>query len=174
MSTRGLMGIRKKGETKAQYNHFDSYISGLGKDIIDTINSIDKDKRLEVLNNTFDNIILLNEDDKISDEVKQYCITNGVTDTSVSNGSLDDMYCLLRKTQGDLDLYINGFKYMLNGNNFINDTLFCEYAYIINLDTNTLDITFGWHDRITKSYDLMNLNYEEIEKEINDIESEEE
>lgn len=167
MSTRGLMGIKKKGELKAQYNHFDSYISGLGKDIIEEINKIKKNDRIEVLNKTFDNIILLNENNNIDDEIKEYCIRNNVADTGVSSKSLDDLYCLLRKTQGNLGLYISGFKYMLNGNDFINDTLFCEYAYIINLDTKTLDIT---HCGETKSYDLLNLNYKQILKEIDEEE----
>ena len=147
MSTRGLMGIRKKGETKAQYNHYDSYISGLGKNIIETINNIPKKDRLKKLNDTFDNIVLVKE--------------------------TDENYKALHAYQGNLQAYLNGLNIMIDNYNFIFDTLFCEYAYIINLDTNALDITFGWRDRITKSYDLMNLNYEEIEKEINDIESEE-
>ena len=37
MSTRGYMGIQKKGEMKGQYNHFDSYLEGLGKEIIETM-----------------------------------------------------------------------------------------------------------------------------------------
>ena len=44
MSTRGYMGIQKKGELKGQYNHFDSYIEGLGKDIIKTLNRITRDE----------------------------------------------------------------------------------------------------------------------------------
>ena len=165
MSTRGLMGIKKKGELKAQYNHFDSYISGLGKDIINEINKIKKDDRLEVLSKTFDNIILLNENDCIDDEIKEYCLTKGAADLNVSSKSLDNLYCLLRNTQGNLGLYISGFKYMLNGNDFINDTLFCEYAYVINLDTKTLDITYYGG---TKSYDLLNLDYKQILKEIDE------
>ena len=58
-------------------------------------------------------------------------------------------------------MYLNGLKYMLNGNDFLNDEIFCEYAYIINLDTNTLDIcTCGNHLQL--SVDLLNLNYNDI------------
>ena len=46
MSTRGYMGIKKKGQLKGQYNHFDSYISGLGKDIIEALNNIPKNERI--------------------------------------------------------------------------------------------------------------------------------
>ena len=151
MSTRGLMGIKKKGELKAQYNHFDSYIEGLGQDIITTIGNIPKEERIEILNNVFDNIVL-------------------VEDT-------EENYRDLHEYQGNLQAYIDGFNAMINNASFINDTLFCEYAYVINLDNNTLDITFGWKNRQTISYNLLDLDYnkyEEIKQEINEIESEEE
>ena len=38
MSTRGYYGIKKKGELKGSYNHWDSYPSGLGKDLVDELN----------------------------------------------------------------------------------------------------------------------------------------
>lgn len=173
MSTRGLMGIKKKGELKAQYNHFDSYISGLGKYIIETINDIPKEERIKKLSDAFDNIVLVNENDTPTKEMIEYCKLYNTTNLNVSGQNEKDMYCLLRETQGELSLYLNGFKYMIDNASFINDTLFCEYAYVINLDTNKLDITFGWKNRITKEYDLLNLDYEEIEKEINEIESRE-
>jgi hypothetical protein len=33
---------------------------------------------------------------------------------------------------------------MTDSNNFIRDSLFCEYAYIINLDTNCLEFWVGF------------------------------
>lgn len=146
MSTRGLMGIKKKGELKAQYNHFDSYISGLGKSIIETINEIPKNDRIEVLNKTFDNIFLVEDN--------------------------EENYRDLREYQGNLKAYILGFNYMIDNRDFINDTLFCEYAYVINLDTNKLEITYGWHNRITKEFDLLDLDYKKIEKECEEVEDE--
>lgn len=161
MSTRGYMGIKKKGQLKGQYNHFDSYISGLGKDIIETLNNIPKSERINKLNEVYDNITLVNESDTPTQELIDYAIENRLYDGSVSNRSTKDMYCLFRNCQGRLDMYLNGLKYMLNGNDFLNNELFCEYAYIINLDTNTLDIcTCGNHLQL--SVDLLNLNYNDI------------
>jgi len=173
MSTRGLMGIKKNGVLKAQYNHFDSYISGLGKEIINTLNEIKKEDRIKLLNDTYDNIVLVSNDEEPTKEMLDYCMEHNVINLNVSNQSTKDLYCLLHGAQGNLKLYLDGFKYMLDGGNFIEDTLFCEYAYVINLDTNKLEITYGWKNRITKEYDLLNLNYEEIEKEIDESESEE-
>ena len=166
MSTRGYMGIQKKGELKGQYNHFDSYIEGLGKDIIKTLNSIPKEDLINKLNEVYDNIILINEDDKPTQEMIDYAIENGLYDSNVSSRSTDDLYCLFHGTQGRLDMYLNGLKYMLNGNNFLKDELFCEYGYVINLDENTLDIyTCG---KLNYQVDLLDLNYKKIEREFGD------
>ena len=56
----------------------------------------------------------------------------------------DDWYCLLRHAQGDLNVYKNGLRYMIDNHDFIKDSLFCEYAYIINLDTKRLEFYVGF------------------------------
>lgn len=163
MSTRGYFGIKKKGELKGSYNHFDSYFSGLGVDLVRTINEIDKEERLAVLDETFDYIKLVDSDTKPNNYQKNICKNANVVDLSVSNRSLDDWYCLLRKVQGDLKAYINKVvPYMENGNDFIEDTLFCEYAYIINLDTNKFEVIYGWQNRIKKEFDLLDLKEEDL------------
>ena len=86
-----------------------------------------------------------------------------VVDLNVSTKSLDDWYCLLRKLQGNLSSYINKVvPYMENGNDFIDDTLFCEWAYIINLDTNKFEVIYGWNNRRKAEFDLLDLNLDEI------------
>lgn len=141
MSTRGYLGLKKNGKLKGMYNHFDSYPSGLGVYIVDTLNEIDSKDRIKVLNDTYDFIQLINEDSKPTKEQIKLCKDSGVANFIVSTKSEDDWYCLLRETQGNLKLYIDKvIPYMLNGNNFINDTLFCEWYYIINLDTNKLEV----------------------------------
>lgn len=163
MSTRGYFGIKKKGELKGAYNHFDSYASGLGADLVKTINKIKKEDRLRVLNETFDYIELVDSNVPPTEEQKEKCKKANVVDLNVSNRSLDDWYCLLRKTQGDLGVYINKvIPYMENGNNFIEDALFCEWAYIINLDTNKFEVLYGWENRTKAEFDLLNLKVKDI------------
>lgn len=136
MSTRGYMGLKKDGELKGMYNHFDSYPSGLGKYLIEELNKINVDERVKKLNEAFDYIELVDEDKKPTKKQKEDCIKAGVTNFSVASRSEDDWYCLLREAQGEIGLYINKvIPYMINGNSFIEDTLFCEWYYIINLDT---------------------------------------
>lgn len=163
MSTRGYYGIKKKGELKGSYNHFDSYASGLGKDLVETINKIKKEDRLKVLNETFDYIELVDSNIAPTKEQQEICKNANVVDLNVGNRSLDEWYCLLRKTQGNLDIYINKVvPYMENGNDFIDDTLFCEWAYIINLDTNKFEVIYGWNNRRKAEFDLLDLNVDEI------------
>jgi hypothetical protein len=50
---------------------------------------------------------------------------------------------LLRSTQGDLNIYKENLRYMIERNDFIKDSLFCEFGYIINLETNELEIYKG-------------------------------
>lgn len=56
-------------QVKGQYNHFDSYIEWLGKDIIKTLNSIPKEDSIRKLNEVYDNITLVDEDDKPTQEM---------------------------------------------------------------------------------------------------------
>lgn len=163
MSTRGYLGLKKNGELKGMYNHFDSYPSGLGVSIIETLNEINSEERIKVLNDTYDFIQLVDEDSKPTKEQIKICKDSGVANFVVSTKSEDDWYCLLRETQGNLMVYIDKvIPYMLNGNDFINDTLFCEWYYIINLDTNKLEVhENNWNgnkDVKRLELDLLNLD----------------
>ena len=138
MGTRGFYGFRKNGEDKLTYNHFDSYPDCLGETIV----RFCKETSIEEMNEIFDRIVLVNEGDKSTKAQILECAEyyNG----SVSNQSIEDWYCLLREAQGNPDVYKHGLKYMIDNQNFIKDSLFCEYAYIINLDANYLEFYVGF------------------------------
>ena len=65
------------------------------------------------------------------------------TNLTVSDRSKDDYYCLLRDCQGDLNKYLE-IGLMPDDSEFIKDSLFCEYAYIINLDNKTIEFYCGF------------------------------
>ena len=69
------------------------------------------------------------------------------TNLNVGEKSTDDWYCLLRHAQGNLNIYTDGFKYMNDSHDFLNDSLFCEYAYIINVDTSQLEFYSGFNKK---------------------------
>ena len=138
MGTRGCYGFRKNGIDKLTYNHFDSYPDYLGRKIVEFC----KETSIKKMNEIFNKIILVDENTKPTKEQITECLNyyNG----NVSNQTVDDWYCLLREAQGDIDVYKNGLRYMIDDHDFIKNSLFCEYAYIINLDTNSLEFWVGF------------------------------
>lgn len=142
MGTRGAFGVRIDGQDKLMYNHFDSYPSGLGTEIVDYIQAgLVKGGNIEQLKTWARNLKLIDKDIPPTQEdierLAEY------TDLGVSGQSTSDWYCLTRKMQGDLQACLKA-GYMLPANDFVNDSLFCEYAYIINLDDETLECYKGF------------------------------
>lgn len=142
MGTRGSYGFRKNGVDKLTYNHFDSYPESLGKDVVEFC----KNHSVEELNKLYDKIIMVKENDTPTEEQMKYCIENGWSNFSVGTQTKEDWYCLLRNLQGNLEELSKAKTqaYMTDNNNFIRDSLFCEYAYIINLDDEVLEFYEGF------------------------------
>lgn len=138
MGTRGLYGFRKNGMDKLTYNHYDSYPSYLGEIMVEFC----KTTSIKEMNDIFDRIVLVEEDDVPTETQITECIEyyNG----DVSRRTPEDWYCLLRETQGNPNVYKHGLKYMIDHHEFIKDSLFCEYAYIINLDHECLEFWVGF------------------------------
>jgi len=137
MGTRGVYGLRKDGKDKLTYNHYDSYPTGLGKAISEEIQEIGI-KRLRQL---FDRLEMVEDDAHPSEAHIQRALRLGLIDDDTSPKELA-YYELLRKGQGELKTHIDT-QLMIESNNFIEDSLYCEWGYIINLDTNMLEIYKG-------------------------------
>jgi len=145
MGTRGLVGIKVNGKKKYSYNHFDSYPDGLGMDVVNfckTVNNWGKFKK-----NAAD-VMLVSERSKpsvaIQKKYAKFC------NLGVSEGKADNWYCLLHDVQGVAtfeQIYNGNLSHMINSNSFIKDSLFCEYAYVINLDTMNLEMYKGFQKK---------------------------
>lgn len=147
MGTRGIYGLRKNKKDKTSYNHYDSYPSCLGEQMFEYI----KRHSIEEMNELYDRLILVDENKKISELTEEE--RNGL-EILFSYDDKDelideDMYSLLRNFQGDLEKYDRNstVNIMCDSKNFIKDSLFCEYGYIINLDTNTLEVFKGFQKK---------------------------
>jgi hypothetical protein len=137
MGTRGLYGIRKNGVDKTTYNHYDSYPEVLGEDIVGFI----KTTTIEEMNRIYDKIEMVNDSFVPSDaELVAWKLTDKI-------GEKFDWYSFLREFQGNLDAYKGDLKYMMDDSDFILESLFCEWAYIINLDHNVLEIYKGFQTK---------------------------
>lgn len=152
MSTRGTIGVRYDGQDKLIYNHGGSYPDGLGdKTYRDIKVAIEQH---QTNGGTLDALIgrwreqaiaarLIDRDSEPTEAEKQRCRDLDLVDLRVSDRSENDWYCLLRNAQGKL-LKLLEVGLFLNGNNFILDSLFCEWGYILNLDTVELEVYKGF------------------------------
>lgn len=135
MGTNGAWGFVLNGSERITYNHFDSYPDGLGADLLAWARQADWDKvREQVMDLTLvDESASPTEDERA--QVAEYA------DSSVSTGG--DWYSALRKTQGDPENTLrSGF--MTDASDFPMDSLFCEYAYLFNLDDGTFEVYQGF------------------------------
>lgn len=158
MGTRGLFGFRKNKQDKLCYNHYDSYPDGLGIEIMDYIKSHTNEK----MNEVYDDIKLFNNDKPIKDftkeeyeEYKHILKEFGIKENLKGINNYDTLNDLISTSikYGRLSFYDNkksNERLMCDDNDFIKDSLFCEWAYIINLDTNNLEIWKGFQTKPQK------------------------
>lgn len=134
MGTRSLIVVVKNDEIKvAQYNQYDGYFECTGQLIKEFVQ--DKEK-VNLLNKKLDlcRFLTKNEVDEL--------------DERISNG--EDIFKnfpqLSRSFGVDVLYYIidqNEETCLLDKRKFALDSLFCEYAYVVNLDTKTVEFYLG-------------------------------
>lgn len=141
MSTRGVVGFRYKEQDKVMYNHSDSYPDYLGLTTIEAVRKYTDEQLISAYNK----ITLVDSDETPSEKLqeqytKYHC-------GGVSTGKKSEWYALLREAQGNIDAYVTDAKleHMINGRRSLFDSLFSEYAYIINLDDKTLEFYVGFN-----------------------------
>lgn len=144
MGTRGTLGVRIDGEDKLCYNQFDCYPDGLGFDALADIKSMLKDWGLHKMITQARKLTLV--DNNVPPTPEQIKELSPFTDLGVSNQSTDDWYCVLRDLQGRLCDHLT-VGYMLGNNDFINESLFCEWGYILNLDDNVMEVYQGFQEK---------------------------
>ena len=141
MGTRGALGFRVDNADKLTLNAYDSNPLGLGLDVVSFIQATE-DKTLRAL---APRIELVSASGTPTPEQIAHCAP--WTDLSVDAQSTSSWYCLLRKAQGNLGAYAQGLRYMRDSNQFVFDSLYCEWAYVINLDTEMLEIYEGFQEK---------------------------
>lgn len=149
MGTRGTYGVRIDGQDKLAYNHYDSYPGGLGQALVGQLRAmLESGRTLEDLKIAAREMRAIDTDVPPTEEEKAHFAAKA--DLGVSGQTLDDWYCLLRNAQGDIQWSLeNGA--IAEANDFIQDSLFCEYGYILNFDTMEFEIYKGFqkqpHDK---------------------------
>ena len=153
MGTRGLFGFYYKGKYYVAYNHWDSYPSGLGVEIVNQIKTAIRENRLEEWKSLLDNIKIINWE--VTPTEEDIYKLAPYTDLSVSTASTSDWYCLTRKTQGNMNSVLNCGYIDNHVDKSTGEPGWEEYAYILNFETNMLDFYSG--DQLSNSYSLNQL-----------------
>ena len=138
MSTRGAVGFRVDSVDRIAYNHFDSYPEGLGFDLLQFLRGVGDWNELSAKVRA---LRVVTKDEAPSEADRQNL--RRFADLSVGNKSLGDWYCLLRDTQGNLAKILEA-GVLIDGSAFLQDSLFCEWAYVVNLDAMTLECYRGF------------------------------
>lgn len=147
MGTRNLTIVQMNNEYKvAQYGQWDGYPSGNGIEILNFLRKVDLEKfkvRLKDIK------VLTREDiDKYWEELGV-----DVTKEKFVSMELSDKFSKLHPTLSrdmgtkvlDYIMEEEGTVELMHDIDFAKDSLFCEWAYVINLDDNTLEVYEGFN-----------------------------
>lgn len=138
MGTRGLTGFVLDNQIKASYQQYDSYPDGVGVDVLAFARGIDD---LVQLRRQVSKLKVVPEQGKPT-KAQRDALANraGIT---AEEGS--DWYWALRDTQGQPGRILES-GYILDSADFGKDSLFCEWAYLINTDDSTLEVYKGFQE----------------------------
>jgi hypothetical protein len=128
MGTSGLWGFRLNGVDRITYNHFDSYPSGLGADLLAWAREADFVKVRE-------QVAHLRLVDQMGTPTPEERAEFAAFHQDVSTG--EDWYSLLRSLQGDPALTLEA-GVMTDGTGWDG-----EWAYLFDLDTDTFEVHAG-------------------------------
>lgn len=146
MGTRNLTMVIKNSEVKvAQYGQWDGYPSGQGVTALEFLR--DKSNR-DALNKALDKVEWLSEDD-----VSAFLLSIGCTDgwmNGYQSSQLHARYPFVSRDHGAGILQLiaesEAPKILLrDGSDFAADSLMCEWAYVVDLDRDTLEVYTGFN-----------------------------
>jgi hypothetical protein len=149
MGTRNLTVLVSEGEIKiAQYGQWDGYPDYMGINILKFLREFD----VEIMKKQAKNVIFIDEDkqSEIDLYLKEIGSTNGYLNKEQSD-LYNEKYKFLDRSIGSdiLEMVYNEEynKTMLLDNSitFSGDSLFCEWAYVIDLDKNLFEVYKGFN-----------------------------
>ncbi len=139
MGTRGAFGVIIGETEKIGYNQYDSYPGGLGLENLQVLRKAD----MEQFRRLAEAAQVVDESRKPTEE--EVLALREFTNVKVADQSLDDWYCLTRETHGSIAFMLDcGF--ILDNHEFPLDSLFCEWAYIVDLDRNVFEVYEGFQE----------------------------
>ena len=161
MGTRNLTAVKLEGKYKvAQYGQWDGYPSEQGKTALEFMRMINKKTQLGHFKNQLNNCRFITESKgKSMDKHLQKV-----------GGELKDVYPLLTRDNGAKVLELihkcagdeNGIIWIQNEIEFAEDSLLCEWGYVIDFDKNTFEVYKGFNkEPLDKSERFYNKGHRE-------------
>lgn len=179
MGTRNLTCVVKNGEYKvAQYGQFDGYPSGVGCDILEELL---KPNSIKLLKENVDSLKIVTQemiDKEIIAKAGSLELFKGMEVIKRNNiwEEINTLYPTpTREVAGKIINYIvNGYDdYISLYLSFAADSVFCEWAYVIDLDKNTFEVYSGFNkeplteeDRFFEFESLCENGYHPVKKVI--------
>lgn len=140
MGTRHLIAVQLDGDYKiAQYGQWDGYLDGQGKKVLNFLREMDRSKFESALRKC--SFMTEQDFEKLDRDIKNRLQQNPRYNWFVEYPHLarDIAAGILKKVQDSEGLKLK------NSISFAADSLFCEYAYVIDLDKNTFEIYEGFN-----------------------------
>ena len=160
MGTRHLVGVVKDGAYRvAQYGQWDGYVEGQGYTLLHILHNLNIDELKQKIE--YCNWVT-------KEKLDEYYLEVGFDgdDKNWTNEIADKFYKKYPHFSRDTGAYIidcimkateENPIYLKNSSSFLEDDLFCEYAYIIDFDLNKFLCYIDGNKRLFASYDLDNL-----------------
>ena len=154
MSTRGAYGFRLNNTDYVEYNHYDSYPSSLGVTTIAGISGLMTLYGITGIKEKVATLTVRSQDyfntKEGQAELAQVLKDNPTLEYNDPNSTFNDYYdhyWVCRGLQGSLLKWwtLNNVSYVVDSSDFLLDSLFCEWAYIVNLDTEMLEVYKGFN-----------------------------
>lgn len=142
MGTRGSFGVVVDGQEKLGYNQFDSYPDGHGIENLAFVRSMVDEGRVDFFKQLAKDAKLVDENVAPTREDKVNLAE--FVNLDVSEQSLDDWYCLTRDTHGSIQKQLE-CGYILDYGDFPADSLFCEWAYVVDFDNEVFEVYKGFN-----------------------------
>lgn len=137
MGTRGAVCLVVDETEKVIYNHYDSYPGGLGEDVVGWLRAALAMSEVE----TRSAVSALRPVPDAEPTPEDFERLAKFRDPHVNRG--EGWYSLLRHTQGDLALTLKAGLYE-SAANFPYDSLFCEWAYVVDFDARRFEVYRGF------------------------------
>lgn len=169
MGTRNLTMVISNGETKvAQYGQWDGYPSGNGVIVLDFLHNTNLEEFKKKLNKVI--FVNGNKEKEIKKWMKSIGCENGWMNGEQAN-LYHQKYPYLSRDNGAsiLQMIMEGQEdeiWITDSTDFASDSLFCEWAYLIDLDKNVLEVYEGFNQTPLTIEDRFFPLMAEAEKEI--------